>query len=94
MRLFTDEEISNMSNITIDYEIQRIHEKVAKNSSDENRNLLKQKQRQRHLMFWHDGSCISNHSHLLMTVNVLYDPAIYYTNEEYYRLSGEKQNLF
>ena len=37
----------------------------------------------RHLQIWHDGSSISNHSHLLMTVNTLYDKTIHMTNEEY-----------
>ena len=30
-----------------------------------------------HLMFWHDGSTLSNHSHILMTVSAMYDPALY-----------------
>ena len=32
---------------------------------------LKQLQRARHLALWHNGSTLSNHSHLLMMVNVL-----------------------
>ena len=31
----------------------------------------------RNLQFRHDGSSISNHSHLLMTVNTLYDKTIH-----------------
>lgn len=42
---------------------------------------------------WHDGSCISNHSHLLMTVNILYDIGIHYTDEEYYNETGKRVNV-
>ena len=35
------------------------------------------------LQFWHDGSSISNHSHLLMTVNTLCDQTIHMTDQEY-----------
>ena len=36
----------------------------------------------RNLQFWHGGSSISNHSHLLMTVNTLYDKTIHMMNQE------------
>ena len=35
----------------------------------------------RRLMFWHDGSTLVNHSHILMTVSALYDPAVYITDQ-------------
>ena len=47
---------------------------------------LKQLERTRHLMFWHDCSTISNHSHFLVMVGTMYDPAVHYTNQEYYDL--------
>ena len=47
----------------------------------------------RHLQFWHDGSSISNHSHLLMTVNTLYDKTIHMTNEEYEVKYGKKVDV-
>ncbi len=43
---------------------------------------LKAMERKRHLMIWGDNSTLLNHGHLLLTVNSLYDEAIYYTNEE------------
>ena len=44
---------------------------------------LKGFERKRHLCVWHDTSPICDHSHLLITVNCCYDPAIYHTDEEY-----------
>ena len=41
-------------------------------------------ERTRYFAFWHDGSSIGNHSHLLITVNVLYDPASFLSDEQYY----------
>ena len=38
----------------------------------------------RYFAFWHDGSTTGNHSQLLITVNVLYDPASFLSDEEYY----------
>lgn len=38
--------------------------------------------RTRHLKIWHDHSDISGHSHLLVLVASVYDPALYYTSEE------------
>ena len=38
----------------------------------------------------HDTSPICNHSHLLITINCCYDPAIFYTDQEY----EEKYNKY
>lgn len=43
---------------------------------------LQKFERTRHLLAWSDHSCILNHGHLLLTVNVMYDPAFYFTREE------------
>ena len=44
--------------------------------------LLKSKERTRHVMIWSDYSSIMNHGHILLTANAIYDPAFYYTSEE------------
>ena len=54
---------------------------------------LKKFNSQRFLQFWHDGSSISNHAHLLIVVNILYDPAIFLTNEEYHEKHGKIMNV-
>ena len=43
---------------------------------------LKGIERTRHLMIWADNSTLLNHGYLLMTVNVLYNEAVFYTNKE------------
>ena len=43
---------------------------------------LKGIERTRHLIIWADNSTLLNDGYLLMTVNVLYDEAVFYTNEE------------
>ena len=57
------------------------------------KNKLKKIERTRNLMFWHDGSTISNHSHILVMVSCLYDPAIFLTDEEYSKSNGVLANL-
>ena len=50
-------------------------------------------QRTRQLFIWHDSSSIANHGHLMIMVNVIYDPAIFYTNDEYVNRFREKVNI-
>ena len=57
------------------------------------REKIKQINRTRHLMVWHDGSSLANHGHLLITVNIAYDNAMFYSNEEYTALTGEKVDI-
>ena len=49
---------------------------------------LKAYERTRNLIIWHDGSSLSSHSHLLITVACIYDRAIFLTDEEYYKKEG------
>ena len=49
--------------------------------------------RNRYFQFWHDGSTVSNHSHLLIAINCLYDPAIHYTDDEYKEKFGKHVNV-
>ena len=45
------------------------------------------------LVFWHDDSSISNHSHLLIMVSCMFDPAVYLTNDEYFEIHGKHVNV-
>ena len=47
----------------------------------------------RNLMFWHDSSSISNHSHLMIMVPCMFDPVVYLTNDEYFKLHGKHVNV-
>ena len=42
---------------------------------------------------WHDASVIANHSHILFCVNVMYDPAVFYTSIEYQEISGDNVDV-
>ena len=46
--------------------------------------ILKKYERTRNLMFWHDGSSLSNHGHILIMAATIYDPAMFLTDEEYH----------
>ena len=49
---------------------------------------LKNAQRNRHLTFWHDGSSLISHAYMLFTVQILYDPLVFYTNKEFCELKN------
>ena len=76
MRIFPDDFYDKTPRTKIIEELQRIDE-FSPSMNDLSDTVLssklKQLQRTRHLALWHDGSTLSNHSHLLMMVNVLYD---------------------
>ena len=54
---------------------------------------LKMIERTRHLMLWHDGSSLANHGHILFMVSQIFDPALFYTDEEYFQISGKNVNV-
>ena len=47
----------------------------------------------RNLLFWHDGSTIFNHSHLMIVVACMFDAAVYLTDQEYFNLYGKYINI-
>ena len=51
-------------------------------SEFETKERLKAMERKHHLMIWADNSTLLNHGHLPLTVNSVYDEALYFTNEE------------
>ena len=88
MRLTTDEE----------FEVQRKLKNLGEFSDnsetlDELLIKLKKMDRTRYFAFWHDVSIIGNHRHLLITGNVLYDPASFLSDEEYYLKYKKKLNV-
>ena len=44
-------------------------------------------------MFWHDGSSVSNHSHIMMMVSCIYDDGAFLTNAEHYAKHGFHRNV-
>ena len=86
LRIIDDEAYKT---IDIASEYRRLNEEMDTIASQEEQiQHLKNLQRTRHLSCWHDGSGISNHGHLLITICTLYDEAIFYTDEEYFKLTG------
>ena len=90
MRVIDDSVLEKMSREELINEFNRIEETYGDNETcDDLVSTLKIMQRRRHFTNWHDGSTISNHSHLLFVVKCLYDPAVYLTNEEYKEKTGK-----
>ena len=85
MRLNPDSYFENISKEALIKRFQYIGESihVTENLSDL-KERLKKFERTRNLQLWHDGSCITNHGHILFCINVLYDMAVFYTSLEYY----------
>ena len=54
---------------------------------------LKKYERSRHFVTWHDASVIANHDHILINFHVMYDPAVFYTSDEYKELTGCNVNI-
>ena len=50
---------------------------------------LKEFERTRNFQIWHDASVIANHGHILFCVNIVYDPAVFFTSEELKEKTGE-----
>ena len=44
-------------------------------------------------MFWDDGSTLANHSRILMTLSAMYDPAVYVTDQQYFKKHKESLNV-
>ena len=55
---------------------------------------LKSFQRRRTVACWHDGSPISNSSHLLIMFSAMYDKAIFYEDDEYHHKTGSEIVLY
>ena len=53
------------------------------------RNKLKEYQRQRHWLLWHDHYTIANYGHMLFCLRELYDPAIHVTRKEKLEKTGK-----
>jgi hypothetical protein len=85
MREKSDKQYHEMSESNIIDSLKAISE--YNEDKDEDISCLRQKliriERTRHFKTWHDLSTLSNHSHLVFMVTLLYDPAVYYTNEEF-----------
>ena len=55
--------------------------------------LRKKLEPTRHLMFWHDGSTLTNHSHISMTDSAMYDPPVYIADQGYLKKHKKSLNV-
>ena len=62
-------------------------------STEAMKNKLKSLERTRHLIAWLDNSTVANHGHLVCLITCLYDPAVFYTDEEFAVKTGKWVNI-
>ena len=79
----------SMTNNEVHAELEKGCESDASLTPDEAKNKLRTSQRTWHLLYWSDGSSLANSGHLVSMINVMYDPAIHYTNQEYKDKTGK-----
>lgn len=83
--------IQNICDICISiYRYKRLGQLFTPNS---NSNELKHLERIRMLKFWHDHSDVLNHTFVSFMLSIIYDKALYLTNEEYKAKFPERSNL-
>ena len=90
MRLLPDEFYDNASMEDLQKEFERLQMEF---KSDQEKSVLaaelKKFHRTRTLACWHDASTVSNSSHFLVLVNLVFDKAVFYTSEELYEKTGK-----
>ena len=90
MRLHTNEEIESFDEITLTDMLKKRKYFIDKTGSTK---FAKKYERTRYLMFWHDGSCILNHGHIMMMVSCMYDACGFITDQGYQSEHGYLQNI-
>ena len=93
MRLNPDSYFENLGREELFRRLADINEFEPNENIEEMKEKLKKCERSRHFQIWHDGSVIVNHGHILFCVNILYDPAVFYTSAEYLEKMGEDLNI-
>ncbi len=88
MRILTDQQIDSLSLEDVKSKLEDFVENIT--GINDHRESLKQLQRSRTLVLWHDHSTVAGSGYLLMTIHSLYDPAIYLSTAEYERKTGRK----
>lgn len=80
-RLQSDNEINLLTKDKCKEWLHSLHEQTSDNEV-EMKNKIKTLQRNLHIMIWHDHDTLFGHGYIFITVKVLYDPAVFYTQEE------------
>lgn len=86
MRLTPSTTINAMSNTELKERLQSIQHVNLENMAHEDLcQLLIHSERSRSLCLWHDHATLLKHGYIMITVHVMYDPMVFYTNDEYLR---------
>ena len=84
LRIHPDEYFDNLQEAEIQARLQElVEDHIPEDTTTEAlREKLKFLNRQRCFKVWHDHSTIGGHSHFMVLISAIYDPAFYYTPEE------------
>ena len=93
MRIRTDDEYDKMSEQELNLRLAELHESDDNLSLEERRAKLKSLERTRNFIVWHDNSTVANHGFLVCMIGCLYDPAVFYTNDEYLVKTGKHTDV-
>ena len=93
MKVKPDEYYSELSRENVITQLMRLNEYNPDDGLTKMRKKLQKMSTTRHLQIWHDHSTLANTGHIIFTVNCLYDPAIYMTDDEYKAASGKVMNI-
>lgn len=95
LRKLTDQQYNALPEHQLKQRLLEIHELNDKEdlSVIEMRDKLKEIERKRHLLVWLDNSTVANHGYLVCMVTSLYDPAVFYTDQEYKTLTGKNVSI-
>ena len=93
MRLTSDNELCKLTTEEKKNFLKKIGEDNNTTCQEELLQKMKKMQRTRHLMMWHDGSSLASHSHVLMMISTIYDPAVFLTDKEYKEKFGQSINV-
>ena len=95
MRLTTDGEIEGMSSSDLSSLVAKFDQKIitTANTLSDLRNVIKQFQRTRSLVMWHDHGTILGLGCIILTVHVAYDSAVFYTQAEYDAKHGKSPSI-
>ena len=84
MRLATESDLANLTEIELVEACRKFDFPIEANAqADQLRHLVAKYQRQRSLVIWHDHATVLNSGFIMVTVRILYDHAVFFTNEEY-----------
>ena len=83
MRVRTDDEYNWLNSEELKERLRFLNEPDADGEPDELRARLKDLERTRHWLVWHDHAGIASNGLMLFLLREVYDPAIHLTNDEY-----------